>query len=392
MKRANPVFAELPTTIFTVMSALACEHDAVNLGQGFPDSNGPEYVRAAAAAAILSGPNQYPPSSGTPELRNAVAEHNRRFYDLEVDPESEVIVTSGATEALVDCLFALLIPGDEAVVIEPAYDAYVPIIRAAGAVPRFVQLHTPDWRFDERALRAAFNERTKLIIVNTPMNPTGKVYTEYELSVIAELLWGHDAYAVCDEVYEHLTFDGRRHVPLMTLPDMRGRCLRIGSAGKTFSLTGWKIGYITVDRSLAEVIAKTHQFVTFTSVPALQHAVAVGLRSEDEYFEKLARDLEQMRDLLSAGLKRVGFEVLPCHGTYFVNADFSALDPAADDMQFCRRLTVEARVAAIPVSAFFDPDSPDPPRHLARFCFCKEREMLEEAITRLDRYFSRRGF
>ena len=387
MKPANPVFAEMPTTIFTVMSALACEHDAINLGQGFPDGNGPELVRAAAAAAIVSGPNQYPPSTGTQELRAAVAAHNQRFYGLEIDPYQEVIVTSGATEALADCLLALLRPGDEAVVVEPAYDAYVPLIRAAGAVPRFVQLQPPDWSFDEGTLRSAFNPRTKLILINTPMNPTGKVFNERELSLLAGLLTEHDAYAVCDEVYEHLTFDGRPHLPLMTLPGMRERCLRIGSAGKTFSLTGWKIGYVTVDQTLAEVVAKTHQFITFTSAPALQHAVAVGLGSGDDYFKGLAADLEKKRNLLVEGLELVGFEVLPSHGTYFINADFSALDSKSGDMQFCRRLTAEARVAAIPVSAFYQPDSPSPPRHLARFCFCKEDALLEEALARLGRYF-----
>lgn len=387
MKPANPVFAELPTTIFTIMSALAREHDAVNLGQGFPDSDGPEHVRAAAAEAILAGPNQYPPSAGTQELRLAVAQHNRRFYGLDVDPDREIVVTSGATEALADCLLALLRPGDEAVIIEPAYDAYAPLVRAAGAVPRFVQLQPPGWSFDERALSAAFSPRTKLILINSPMNPTGKVFREQELSLIAGLLHEHDAYAVCDEVYEHLTFAGRRHVPLMTLPGMRERCLRIGSAGKTFSLTGWKIGYITVDRSLADAIANTHQFVTFTSAPALQHAVAVGLRSDDAYFKGLTEDLERKRNLLASGLERIGFSVLPCHGTYFVNADFSALDPDADDMEFCRRLTMEAQVAAIPVSVFYQRDSVNIPRRLARFCFCKDDAVLDEALRRLDRYF-----
>lgn len=369
------------------MSALAREHDAVNLGQGFPDSNGPDHVRAAAAEAIISGPNQYPPSMGTPELRLAVAQHNRRFYGLDVDPDREVIVTSGATEALADCLLALLRPGDEAVIVEPAYDAYAPLVRAAGAAPRYIQLQPPDWSFDVAALCAAFNSRTKLIIINSPMNPTGKVFTAQELSTIAGLLCEHDAFAVCDEVYEHLTFDGRRHAPLMTLPGMRERCLRIGSAGKTFSLTGWKIGYVTVDRSLADVIAKTHQFVTFTSAPALQHAVAVGLRSEDEYFLNLAGELERKRDRLATGLERIGFRVLPCHGTYFVNADFSALDPVSDDLDFCRKITVDARVAAIPVSAFYQKDSANIPRRLARFCFCKEDSLLEEALRRLGRFF-----
>lgn len=386
--RFNPVFDGLPTTIFTVMSALAREQGAVNLGQGFPDSNGPEHVRRAAAEAILAGPNQYPPSAGIAELRAAVAAHNLRFYGLEVDPEHEVIVTSGATEALADCLFALLEPGDEAVLIEPAYDAYAPLVRAAGATPRYVQLHPPDWGFDEGSLRAAFTARTKLVVLNSPMNPTGKVFNTEELSLLAGLLAEHDAFAVCDEVYEHLTFDGYRHVPLMTLPGMRERCVRIGSGGKTFSLTGWKIGYVTAARRLASVIAKTHQFVTFTSAPALQHAVAVGLGSPDDYFADLAADMQSNRDLLAKGLREAGFSVLPCHGTYFINADFAALDARRDDMEFCVNLAGTAKVAAIPVSAFYDPGSKNVPRKLARFCFCKNRESLEEAIARLKRCFA----
>lgn len=383
----NPVFADLPVTIFTVMSALARQHGAINLGQGFPDSEGPEHVRRAAAEAILAGPNQYAPSAGTAELRAAVAAHNRRFYGIEVDPETEVVVTSGATEALADCLFALLRPGDEAILVEPAYDAYAPLVRAAGGVPRYVQLAPPEWRFDEAALAAAFTPRTRLIVINTPMNPTGKVFSQKELELVAKLLVEHDAYAVCDEVYEHLTFDGRRHVPLMSLPGMRERCLRIGSAGKTFSLTGWKIGYITAHRTLAEVVAKAHQFVTFASVPALQHAVAMGLGSDDGYFRGLATEMQACRDLLKEGLERVGFRALPCEGTYFLNVDFRALDPHRDDMAFCRHITTEARVAAIPVSAFYDPASPGVPRHLARFCFCKQPALLEEAVERLERFF-----
>jgi aspartate/methionine/tyrosine aminotransferase len=386
--RVNPVFDGLPTTIFTVMSALARKHDAINLGQGFPDADGPEPVRRAAAEAILSGPNQYPPSAGTEALRAAVAAHNRRFYGLDVDPESEIIVTSGATEALADCLFALLEPGDEAVLIEPAYDAYAPLVRAAGATPRFVPLHPPQWRFDEGSLRAAFTRRTKLVVLNSPMNPTGKVFDAAELSLLAGLLIEHDAFAVCDEVYEHLTFDGRGHVPLMTLPGMRERCVRIGSAGKTFSLTGWKIGYVTAPRRLASVIAKTHQFVTFTSAPALQHAVAVGLASPDGYFRELAAGMQASRDRLVGGLREAGFSVLPCHGTYFVNADFSALDTHRDDMAFCVNLAQAAGVAAIPVSAFYDPGSRDVPRNLARFCFCKDDRSLDEAVQRLKRYFA----
>ncbi len=384
----NPIFANLPTTIFTVMSSLAREHDAINLGQGFPDSNGPEYLRAIAAQALIDGPNQYPPSAGIPELRRAVAEHNQRFYDLRFDPDAEIIVTSGATEALVDCLLALLSPGDEAIVIEPAFDSYVPIIRAVGATPRLVQLQPPDWHMDEEALRAAFNERTRVLIINSPMNPTGKVFSEYELSVIAELLCQYNVHAICDEVYEHLVFDGRKHVPLMCLPGMRERCVRIGSAGKTFSMTGWKIGYISAPRVLAEVIARAHQFVTFTTVPALQKAVAVGLASEPEYFSRLAAELQIARDLLRAGLEDIGFKVLPCHGTYFINADYSDLDKERDDMEFCRHITAAAKVAAIPVSVFYETGNPGTPRNLARFCFCKDNAVLTEAVARLRRYFT----
>lgn len=388
MRRFNPVFSELPTTIFTTMSALAREHDAINLGQGFPDEDGPPHLRALAAQALIDGPNQYPPSAGIPELRRAVAEHARRFYDLRFDPDAEIIVTCGATEALADCLLALLAPGDEAIVIEPAFDSYAPVIRAAGAVPRFVPLCPPHWRLDEEALNAACNGRTRVLVLNTPMNPTGKVFTEYELSVIAELACRQDIVVVCDEVYEHITFDGRRHLPLMCLPGMRDRCVRIGSAGKTFSMTGWKVGYISAPRPLAEVIARVHQFMTFTTVPALQKAAAAGLAAPDEYFSALARGLQERRDQLHAGLADVGFDVLPCHGTYFLSADFAALAPGMGDLEFCMDITRSARVAAIPVSAFYDPGAASVPHTLVRFCFCKNPAVLTEAVARLRSRFA----
>jgi N-succinyldiaminopimelate aminotransferase len=387
-KPLNPVFADLPTTIFTVMSDLANEHRAINLGQGFPDTDGPEIVRRAAAEAILAGPNQYPQSRGTAELRRAVADHDRRCYGLELDWQREVIVTSGATEALAVCLFSLLRQGEEVIVLEPAYDSYAPVIRAAGGVPRFLPLQPPDWHIDEEALRAAFSDGTKAIIINTPMNPTGKVFTEPELSLLAELLQRFDAYAVCDEVYEHLVFDGHRHLPLMTLPGMRGHCLRVGSAGKTFALTGWKVGYITADKTLADTVARTHQFITFTTVPALQHAVAAGLNGDAGWFRAVAAELQAMRDLLAAGLKDIGFGILPCGGTYFLTVDFSRLDPGSGAEAFCRRMTVEAGVAAIPVSAFYHTGAPAVPDSLIRFCFCKRREVLEEALQHLRNYFS----
>lgn len=386
-KPLNPVFSELPTTIFTVMSELAAQHQAINLGQGFPDTVGPEAILKIAAQAILDGPNQYPPSRGISALRQAVAEHDRRFYQLPIDPEREVIVTSGATEALAVCILSFVRPGDEVIVIEPAYDSYVPVILAAGGIPRFIQLQAPDWSIDEQALTAAFTPQTKAIILNTPMNPNGKVFSREELMLIAGLLAKHDAYAICDEVYEHLVFDDHRHIPLMSLPGMFERCVKIGSAGKTFSLTGWKIGYISACAQLADTIARTHQFLTFTSPPGLQQAIAAGLGSDDRYYADLAGEMQTARDRLRQGLAGVGFRILPCHGTYFIICDFSGLAPGMTDMEFCRHITVEAGVAAIPVSAFYSANSPGVPQNLIRFCFCKKQSVLDESIRRLAARF-----
>ncbi|MEX2525034.1 MAG: aminotransferase [Gammaproteobacteria bacterium] len=385
-KPLNPVFSGLPTTIFTVMSDLANEYEAINLGQGFPDTDGPERLRRAAARAIIDGPNQYPQSRGTAELRRAVAEHDRRFYGIDFDWREEVIVTSGATEALAACLFSVVGEGDEVIVLEPAYDSYAPIIRAAGGVPRFLQLQTPDWHLDMEALAAAINERTGAIMLNSPMNPAGKVFTEQELSLIAELACRHDLYVICDEVYEHLTFDRCRHIPLITFPGMRDRCMRIGSAGKTFSLTGWKVGYICAGRELADTIARAHQFLTFTTAPALQHAVTLGLDSDDGYFHDLAADMQSRRDILAQGLEKIGFTLLPCQGTYFLVVDYSRLDDSRSDEAFCRTITMEAGVAAIPLSAFYQSGAASAPRNLIRFCFCKKPEILKEAVNRLSDY------
>ena len=274
MKPANNLLSGIGTTIFTVMSGLAVEHDSINLGQGFPDSEGPADVVRAAVDALLDDRNQYPPMPGLPELRQAVAAANRRFYGLEVDWASEVVVTSGATEAITACLMAVLNPGDEVVLIEPLYDTYAPVVRLLGALPRFVRLEPPDWALPRAALADAFSPATKAILLNSPMNPCGKVFTEEELGFIAELVLRHDTYAICDEVYEHLTFDGARHIPLMTLPGMRERTMRVGSAGKTFSLTGWKVGYVTAPAAVATNVAKAHQNLTFTTAPNLQRAVA----------------------------------------------------------------------------------------------------------------------
>jgi N-succinyldiaminopimelate aminotransferase len=274
------------------------------------------------------------------------------------------------------------------VVIEPLYDTYLPVIRMLGGVPRLVRLSPPKWDLPRAELAAAFGPKTKAILLNTPMNPTGKVFTNAELAFIADLLVKHDAYAVCDEVYEHLTYDGWRHVPLMALPGLRERCMRIGSAGKTFSLTGWKIGYITAPAALAAVAAKAHQNLTFTTPPNLQRAVAVGLAKDDAYFAGLSSALAAKRDRLSAGLAGLGFGVLPAMGSYFVTADFSPLGFAGDDAAFCQHITEHAGVTAIPVSAFYETE---PPRHYARFAFCKKDEVLDEAVARLGRWAAARA-
>ena len=380
MKPTNPVYTGLPTTIFEVMSRLALEHKAINLGQGFPDVDGPEDVRRFAAEAIIAGPNQYPPMMGVPELRQAVAAAQGRFYGLDVDWKSEVLVTSGATEALSDIIAALIEPGDEVVLIEPLYDCYLPLVLRAGGIPRLVRITPPDWSLDVAALEATFSERTKAILINNPMNPAAKVFSPEELAIIAELCVRFDAYAICDEVYEHILFDGRAHTPLMTLPGMRERTVRIGSAGKTFSLTGWKVGYVTAAPAVLDPIAKAHQFTTFTTPAHLQKAVAFGLAKDDSYYDELSGALALKRDRLAAGLTRLGFDVVPCGGTYFVTADFAPLGLSGNDVEICRQMTIEAGVTAVPVSAFYAGSAPG---HFVRFCFSKRDEILDGALDRL---------
>ena len=381
MKPLSALLASQGTTIFTTMSALAQAHDAINLGQGFPDTEGPGEILDAAARFLADGRNQYAPLTGMPELRRAVAAADRRFHGLDIDPDREVVVTSGATEALFAALAALVNPGDEVVLIEPLYDTYLPAVRMLGAVPKIVRLHPPAWSLPREALAAAFGPRTKAILLNSPMNPTGKVFDRDELGFIASLLERHDAYAVCDEVYEHLVFDDARHVPLMTLPGMRDRCIRIGSAGKTFSLTGWKIGYATAAPAIAASVARAHQTVVFASPPNLQRAVAIGLGLPDAFFAAIGRDLASRRDRLASGLRGLGLAVLPTAGSYFLTVDIGDLGFPGDDADFCRFITAEARVAAIPVSAFY---ASDPPRRFVRFAFCKRLDVLDEAIERLS--------
>lgn len=387
-KPLNRQLAALPTTIFTVMSELARQHGAINLGQGFPDTEGPHDIVQAAADALLDQRNQYAPLTGLPELRAAVAHSNARFQRIEVDPDSEVVVTSGATEALAASLMALIEPGDEVVLIEPLYDTYLPMVRQLGGVPRIVRLEDPEWTLPRQALAEAFSARTKAILLNTPMNPTGKVFSCDELTFIAGLLKQHDAYAICDEVYEHLTFDVP-HLSLMALPDMRERCLRIGSAGKSFSLTGWKVGYVTAPAPLAAVVAKAHQNLVFATPPNLQRAVAYGLNKDERYFAELSADLAHKRDLLSTGLRGVGLDVLPCQGSYFVMADITPLANGLDDMAFARLLTEQAGVTTIPASAFYEPANGAPPSHLLRFAFCKQESVLREAVSRIEAWHKR---
>ena len=386
MRGANTYLGSIGTTIFTVMSALATEHKSINLGQGFPDTDGPEDVVQAAADALKDGRNQYPPMPGVPELRQAVANANKRFYGLDIDWASEVTVTSGATEAITACLMAVLDPGDEVVLIEPLYDTYVPVVRMLGAVPKIVRLAPPNWDLPRAELAAAFGPKTKAILFNTPMNPCGKVFSHEELGFLSDLIIRHDTYAICDEVYEHLIFDGMKHIPLMTLPGMRERTMRIGSAGKTFSLTGWKIGYITAAANLTPLVQKAHQNLTFTTAPNLQRGVAVGLAKDDAYFASLSTNLQARRDQMAAGLAEIGFGVLPTHGSYFITTDFTPLRFNGDDVAFCRHITEHAGVTAIPVSAFYD--EPDAPKHYARFAFCKRPEVLDEALARLKRHFA----
>ncbi|HTW35093.1 MAG TPA: aminotransferase [Rhizomicrobium sp.] len=384
---ANPVFAGMGTTIFSVMSALALEHRAINLGQGFPDEDGPRAIRDAAAKALIDGPNQYPPTRGLPQLRQAIAAHAKRFYDLDFGADREVLVTSGGTEALTSCILAFSAPGREVVIIEPAYDSYKPMAEAAGAIVKSVKLAPPDWRLTEEALAAVVTPKTSAILINTPLNPIGRVFDDRELDALVRVLQKSNAVVISDEVYEHLVFDDRKFEPLIKRPGMAGRVLRVGSAGKMFSLTGWKIGWVTGAAPLVDVAAKAHQFLTFTTSPALQLGVAHGLTHEMDFTLRLTRELQEKRDLLANGLKRMGFDVLPCEGTYFLTAGIRKLTNEPDTV-FCERLTREAGVALIPLSAFFDGNKPD---HLVRFAFCKKRPVIEDVLARLERHFANRN-
>ncbi|MEX1034434.1 MAG: aminotransferase [Sneathiella sp.] len=389
MKNTSDVLGAFGTTIFEVMSKLAIEHKAINLGQGFPDEDGPADIRHAAAKAVEEGPNQYPPMMGIPELRQAVAAHDARFYGLSVNWQTDVLVTSGATEALAASMLGLINPGDEVVLFEPLYDCYLPMIKLAGGIPKFVRLDPPNWEIDPDKLRSAFSDKTKLILMNSPMNPTGKVFSREELELIAELAIRHDTYAICDEVYEHIIFGDKKHLSLMTLPGMGKRTARIASAGKTFSLTGWKVGYLTAAAELTARIAKAHQFLTFTTAPNLQKAVAYGLAKDNDFYDDLRSSMQSKRDIFRDGLNRIGFTTAECDGTYFINADINSIGFDGTDEEFCRLITAEAGVAAVPFSAFYQ--SAGARDNFARFCFCKKTEVLEAAIEKLADFFNPAG-
>ncbi len=379
VRPVNPIYSELPTTVFEVMSALARETGAVNLGQGFPDDPGPEDVRRKAADAVISGWNQYPPMLGIPELKKAIATHYAHWQDLQLDPDSEVMVTSGATEALAGALMAVIQPGDEVVLFQPMYDAYLPLVKRAGGVPKFVTLKPPHWTFSEADLAAAFSPRTKAVLFNNPLNPAGIVYEREQLELLARFCVKHDAIAICDEVWEHVVFDGRRHLSMLSMPGMRERTVKIGSAGKIFSLTGWKVGLVAAAPQILRVLAKAHQFLTFTTPPNLQAAVAYGLGKDDSYFTGMRAGMERSRDRFTDGLRSLGFEVLPSAGTYFLNIDISPLG-AEDDVSFCKQMVSEHGVAAIPVSAFY---AVDHVKSVVRFCFAKHDATLDAALERL---------
>ncbi len=362
MTSMNKVFADLPVTIFEAMSQLARDNDAINLGQGFPDDPGPEDIRRAAADAVMDGYNQYPSMMGIPELRQAIAAHYGRWHGLTLDPMTEVMVTSGGTEALSSAILAVVEPGDEVVVFQPVYDSYLPIIRQAGGIPRLVRLEPPQWRLTEEALRGVFNHNTKAVLFNNPLNPAAVVYPREDLELLARFCQEFDTVAICDEVWEHVIFDGREHIPL-------------------------KIGFVCAAPPLLRVAAKVHQFLTFTTAPNLQVAVAYGLGKPADYFYQMRKELARSRDRLTQGLERIGFPVLRSQGTYFLTVDLSPLGLNETDEAFCKRIVTDYKVAAIPVSAFYETDAVT---SVVRFCFAKKDKTLDTALERLSDAVHRR--
>ena len=377
----NPVFANLRPTIFETMSARARATGAINLGQGFPDGDAPDDVVAEAARALTAISNQYPPMAGLPVLRAAIAAHYARHQGLDLTLD-EVIVTSGATEALAAAILALVSPGDEVVVFQPCYDAYLPLIARAGGTARLVRLEPPHWRITADALAAVGSARTRAVLFNSPLNPTGSVASPDELALLADFCVAHEAVLIADEVWEHLVFDGARHVSPITLPGMRERTVKIGSAGKIFSVTGWKVGWMCAAPPIAAVLAKAHQFLTFTTPPNLQAAVAYGLGKDLTHFDAMRAGYQRSRDRLASGLGARGYAVLPCAATWFVTIDLAASGIAMDDVSWCEWAVEQAGVAAIPVSAFY---CEQPVRNVVRLCHAKADATLDAALARLER-------
>jgi N-succinyldiaminopimelate aminotransferase len=375
----NARLQDYTTTVFAEMSALALATDSINLGQGFPDTDGPAEIADAAIAAIRAGHNQYPPGIGIPELRSAVSAHQSHWYGLDYDPDTEVLITAGATEAIAASILSLCEVGDEVVMFEPYYDSYAACTAMAGATRRVVTLRPPVWSFDPDDLAAAITPRTRLLILNSPHNPTGKVFTADELDTIAEHCVERDLIAVTDEVYEHLIFDGT-HIPLATRPGMRDRTITISSAGKTFSFTGWKIGWACAPPALLGAVRTAKQFLTYVNGAPFQYAVAVGLRMDDADIQALGRDLQRRRDLLCDGLESVGLDVFRPAGTYFATTDIRSIGEHYG-ISFCQELPKRCRVVAIPSSVFYDDKAAGDP--LVRWTFCKRDAVLEEALTRL---------
>ncbi len=388
---SRPVAAQrvtrFATTVFSEFSALAVKHGAVNLGQGFPDFDGPDAIKDAAQRAIREGGNQYAMGVGARDLRVAIAEHSARFHGQTVDPDTMVTVTSGATEAILDTLLGLVDPGDEVVAFEPFYDSYDANITFVGATARYVPLRPPDarhaqWWFDRDEVRAAFGPRTRLLILNTPHNPTGKVFTRDELTFLAELCAEHDVKVLSDEVYEHIVFGPARHLRPATVPGLAERTVTVSSGGKTFSLTGWKVGWVIAPPPLRDAVQRAHQFVTFATAAPLQAAMAAALRLPDTYFDGLAASYVSKRERLLAGLREAGLRAFTPEGSYFILADIAG-QGFADDVAFCRHLVSEVGVAAIPPSVFFGPEHRHLGQGLARFAFCKTEAVLDEAARRL---------
>ena len=368
------------TSIFTEMTLLANTYGAINLSQGFPDFDGPEEIRKRAAEAIMGGPNQYIPSTGIPELRWAVARKMKRFYGVDVDPEQEVTVTSGATEGLCATLLGILESGDEVILVEPVYDTYAPVTALARARARFVSLEGKDFSLPEQALAQAFGPKTRAIVINSPQNPSGKVFTREDLTYIGDLCTAHNAFAVGEEVYEHLVYDGRKHVTLLSIPQLKDRAFVISSTAKTFSMTGWKVGYVIASPKLSRAVRMSHQFITFCGQSALQAAMAHAIDFPDSYYARLLADYNRRKEWLCNALVDLGLTVYAPQGTYYALADISPLG-FDDDLEFCRMLPEKAGVAAIPCSCFWKDRRQG--RHLVRFCFCKKDETLKEGIRRL---------